>query len=357
MRKDQRSKGHINLAMMAVALQDHAVRDLQLHRLPLQDSVRRRHTSTQRDRTPQWRGEAAHQSGERTQRCRQAHSLEEEYVLGPGPPSLTLAQKLGLVDAPPTPLTTDEWHQVKSRSLLQGESSQPCAICREEFRLQPQVLLSCSHVFHRACLRALERFSSRKCCPMCRRKQYETRVIHDAARLYREKCAVRIQACWRGYVARKWYRHARKTVPPKDKLLRRKFFEEKLQEISDGFMRCCDNSVEEFLSALDLSVESSRLAFREFDRQHLSQMKEEDWAKIEQKASQREASDCPICLTQLHPGSVETSGRPSGGFQQALLLSCSHVFHVCCLQAFEEFCWEGRPVCPVCRSPYLKRAL
>lgn len=54
-----------------------------------------------------------------------------------------------------------------------------------------QVLLSCSHVFHRACLQAFERFSGRKRCPMCRREQYETRVIHDAAHLYRHQCATR----------------------------------------------------------------------------------------------------------------------------------------------------------------------
>lgn len=54
-----------------------------------------------------------------------------------------------------------------------------------------QVLLSCSHVFHRACLQSFETFSGRKCCPLCRKRQYETRLIHDAARLYRHQCAAR----------------------------------------------------------------------------------------------------------------------------------------------------------------------
>lgn len=54
-----------------------------------------------------------------------------------------------------------------------------------------QVLLSCSHVFHKTCLQAFERFSRRKLCPMCRKEQYETRVIHDAAQLFRHKCATR----------------------------------------------------------------------------------------------------------------------------------------------------------------------
>lgn len=38
----------------------------------------------------------------------------------------------------------------------------------------------------------------------------------------------RIQAYWRGYIVRKWYRNLRKAVPPIDARLRRKFFEEKV---------------------------------------------------------------------------------------------------------------------------------
>lgn len=122
------------------------------------------------------------------------------------------------------------------------------------------MLLSCSHVFHKTCLQAFERFSRRKCCPMCRKERYETRVIHDGAQLFKHKCATRylithgsfshwplcspssflrsktsfcvrvsrIQAHWRGYVARKRFKTLRKFHSPKDKHLRRKFFEEKV---------------------------------------------------------------------------------------------------------------------------------
>lgn len=51
-----------------------------------------------------------------------------------------IAQKLGLVASPRERLTEDEWTRVKERSVQQEESAQPCAICREEFQLQPQVL-------------------------------------------------------------------------------------------------------------------------------------------------------------------------------------------------------------------------
>ena len=41
-----------------------------------------------------------------------------------------------------------------------------------------------------------------------------------------------------------------------------------------------------------------------------------------------------------------------------ILLSCSHIFHQCCLEAFEELAVEtSRHVCPVCRSHYQKKDL
>lgn len=52
---------------------------------------------------------------------------------------LPLAQKLGLIGPPPPQLSSDEWEEVKQRSLLQGDSVQPCPICKEEFELRPQV--------------------------------------------------------------------------------------------------------------------------------------------------------------------------------------------------------------------------
>ena len=41
-----------------------------------------------------------------------------------------------------------------------------------------------------------------------------------------------------------------------------------------------------------------------------------------------------------------------------VILSCSHIFHQTCLEAFEEFASEGRRfICPVCRSHYQKRVV
>ncbi|XP_029333747.1 RING finger protein 32 isoform X3 [Mus caroli] len=232
LRNKDRSSNKGNLAVTAVALQDHLLHDLQLGHLSVADPCKikarkkeRKSKSLKRDAT------AIIDTGLRkTTEGPNMEDTEKEYVLDPTPPPLTLAQKLGLLPPPPLPLSSDEWERVKQRSLLQGDSIQPCPICKEEFELHPQVLLSCSHVFHRACLQAFEKFTNKKTCPLCRKNQYQTRVIHDGARLFRVKCATRIQAYWRGYIVRKWYRNLRKIIPPSDAKLRRKFFEEKAQD-------------------------------------------------------------------------------------------------------------------------------
>ncbi|KAG3277150.1 ring finger protein 32, transcript variant X4 [Ictidomys tridecemlineatus] len=191
------------------------------------------------------------------------------------------AQKLGLIAPPPVPLSSEEWESVKQRSVLHGDSMQPCPICKEEFELHPQVLLSCSHVFHRACLQAFERFTNKKTCPLCRKNQYQTRVIHDGARLFKAKCATRIQACWRGHVVRKWYRSLRQAVPPTDAKLRKKFFEEKFIEISHRILCSYDTNIEELFSEIDHCLAVNRSILQQLDEKCGQELTEEDWEKIQ----------------------------------------------------------------------------
>ncbi|KAH0627594.1 hypothetical protein JD844_003511 [Phrynosoma platyrhinos] len=273
---------------------------------------------------------------------------------------LSIAQKFGLVEPPAMPLTVEEWEQVKQRSIKQGDSIQPCAICREEFALQPQVLLSCSHVFHRACLKAFERFAGKKTCPMCRRIQYQTRVIHDGAHLFKIKCATRIQAFWRGYIVRKWYKNLRKTVPPKDAKLRKKFFEEKFTEICQRLLNSFDTHVDELFSEIDSTVAASQDAFQQLDKTLGTLISEDEWERIQMQAFRQDIVDCPICIMPLsHPLLQDELSQDScqSYFRQIVLLSCSHIFHCTCLQAFEQFSLGGRPACPLCRSCYQKKIL
>ncbi|XP_013041227.1 RING finger protein 32 [Anser cygnoides] len=350
------------MAVSAVALQDHIIHSHQLQDLSLADPFKSRSRNIRNIYKPvnKEMTKAVVDTGLRKKSTRHKNKdAEREYVLDPNPPHLTLAQKLGLVEPPSLPLTAEEWAKIKQRSVQHGDSIQPCAICREEFALQPQVLLSCSHVFHKACLKAFEKFTGKKSCPMCRKKQYQTRVIHDGARLYKIKCAIRIQASWRGYIVRKWYKNLRKTVPPKDIQLRKQFFEEKVQQISNRLLSSYDINLDDFFSEIDSTIAASRDVFQQVEGKEIL-VSENDWEKIQMQALRQEIVDCPICIMPLsstsHPASV-LSGNSNQFSRQAVLLSCSHLFHHTCLQAFEEFSLGVRHICPLCRSYYQKKVL
>ena len=64
---------------------------------------------------------------------------EVEHVLDKAPPPLSLAQRMGLVEAPPTLLSSAEWAKVKSMSVHRHDSASPCPICHEPFGLTKQV--------------------------------------------------------------------------------------------------------------------------------------------------------------------------------------------------------------------------
>ncbi|NXC46517.1 RNF32 protein, partial [Penelope pileata] len=351
------------IAVSAVALQDHILHSHQLQGLSLADPFKSRSRNIRNLCRPVNKEmvTAAVDTGLRKKSThhKNKEDAEKEYVLDPNPPRLTLAQKLGLVEPPSLPLTAEEWAKIKQRSIQHGDSIQPCAICREEFALRPQVLLSCSHVFHKACLKAFERFTGKKSCPMCRKKQYQTRVIHDGARLYKIKCAIRIQASWRGYIVRKWYKNLRKTVPPKDSKLRKQFFEEKVQQISNRLLSSYDVNLDGFFSEIDSSLAASRGVVQQLEGKEML-LSENDWEEIQMQAFRQEIADCPICIMPLsppaHPACVFPGASPHSS-RQTVLLSCSHVFHQTCLQAFEEFSLAVQHICPLCRSHYQKRVL
>jgi hypothetical protein len=84
----------------------------------------------------------------------------------PGAP-LTLAQHLGLIPRPPALLTQQEWADVHLKARARQHSTSECPICQEGYSANaPQVLLSCSHVFHASCLASFERYARVRCCPL-----------------------------------------------------------------------------------------------------------------------------------------------------------------------------------------------
>ena len=82
----------------------------------------------------------------------------------------TLAQKMGLVKAPPKPIGMDEWDEIERRLVRNGAFFRHCAICLNGYgRLGVKVALtSCGHVFHQSCLKATQAMSNPPNCPMCR---------------------------------------------------------------------------------------------------------------------------------------------------------------------------------------------
>lgn len=75
------------------------------------------------------------------------------------------------------------------------------------------------------------------------------------------------------------------------------------------------------------------------------------------QAVERCEKDCPICIMPLgniSEGNAEIDS-PRRGKRVTVLLSCTHVFHLCCLEAFEELSLGVQKICPVCRGGYQKR--
>ncbi|XP_071942226.1 RING finger protein 32-like [Antedon mediterranea] len=345
-----------NTALAAVAFQDHIASGLSLV-----DPLRKKqiHFATPKKKLNAVKSTI--NTGKRKNvKVKKEEAKDEEYVIDYEPTMLTLAQRMGLVAAPEQPLTENEWKEAKEKSNCREDSTQPCVICKEDFGFQEQVLLSCTHVFHRTCLQAFERFTGKKSCPMCRKVHYQTRVIHEGSKVHRIRCVVRIQAHWRGYIVRSWYKNLRKTVPPNDPKLRKKFYEEKLELITDRLVGSYDTSVDDFLSEIDRSMEASRRIFEHLDASGLRSITDEEWQVIQVKALKRADTDCPICIMPLEGSPDDSSPRPSPdrlAKRQTVLLSCTHVFHNVCLSAFEELSFIERNVCPVCRSGYHKHVL
>ncbi|XP_048462016.1 RING finger protein 32 [Rhincodon typus] len=129
--------------LVAVALQDHIIRNLRLQNLSLSDGFKTKPRAKVGCYRPIDRStvKPVVDTGIRRkeEKKKRKEDEEKEYVLDPKPSGLTLAQKLGLVDVPKAPLTDNEWQLVKKRSIQQGDSAQPCAICREEFGMQEQL--------------------------------------------------------------------------------------------------------------------------------------------------------------------------------------------------------------------------
>ncbi|KAG6598174.1 RING finger protein 32-like [Phytophthora cinnamomi] len=270
-------------------------------------------------------------------------------------PRLTLAQKRGLVTRPPPKLTRDEWEHCEQQAEARGDTQHPCSICREPFGVREQVILSCSHMFHLACITSFERFlrTNQRVCPLCRKQDYQKRATTMASAFHREYSAKRIQAVFRGFSARRqvaslWQKFY--SSGKGDPVRRRRFFASRVGKTADRLVTAMskrDDSIDALLAEFDKSLSMSRRVFQDHvpetdtDPGTGSSFDGDDWLAIFSKAKARDESECAICINSFSSSMTGVS-----------LLSCSHAFHSQCLSAFEDFNIYEVSLCPVCRASY-----
>lgn len=252
--------------------------------------------------------------------------------LGPGPSILprnraTLAQRMGLVPAPPAPPTEDDWRAVVHRAVLREQQQQQtphrdglwgssvCGICLNSYattRDQGQIILSCSHVFHELCFAQFERcirsqqradgaglaeITAPLACPQCRTQHYHKRTFFEGRALAQRAAVVRVQAVVRGFLARRAYTKQRLQCSPG---FRRRYITERLARLSAAWETFCatqDRRRDAVLAALTTQAEAATAAY----------LTEEEWASIRAKTMLRYAGRggeascacCPICLESI----------------------------------------------------------
>lgn len=153
-------------------------------------------------------------------------------------PTMTLAQKKGLIEAPQKLLVVqlDEWNTIESKLVDRNEAY--CPICMVGFKDGSEVLLSCSHIFHRACLTSFEKFMEKKerCCPICRTANYQKKMTNMGSKAFEVVCANKIQCLYRGYRVRKIFRSSLRAYYQQGRgegARRKKFYQRELRDYTD----------------------------------------------------------------------------------------------------------------------------
>lgn len=161
------------------------------------------------------------------------------FVNGVQPQPTSLAQRRGLVAiAPQTDAMSEkDWESVESKLDKRREAF--CPICMEGFNKGHEVLLSCSHMFHRACLQAFEKFVkvSERVCPICRTSSYQKKITRKGSAAYSVICATKIQALFRGYVVRRPFYYEKRAYYAEGKgceAARNKFYSKEMTNITNA---------------------------------------------------------------------------------------------------------------------------
>ena len=264
----------------------------------------------------------------------------------------TLAEKLNLIPSRPAPLDEKLWEKVKSEAAKKENVYESCAICLQDFRMEPQLLLNCEHSFHKCCFLSFEKHANTRKCPLCRSENYEYIEINTGAEQYINTSAARIQKWVRGAIARNRFwaridsdkiklssarivnRRLAYRMACLNQRLKKSSREQYNTQLSDM------KNTEQILGNTRELIASYYTAMKQKNQTNAIEVVTNNWPSTREKFSQRKSNDCSICLTSMN-----------GKFS---LLSCSHGFHVQCLEFFERNCTKSI-VCPLCRLPYIKK--
>ncbi|KAG1706498.1 hypothetical protein DVH05_001646 [Phytophthora capsici] len=125
-------------------------------------------------------------------------------------------------------------------------------------------------MFHLVCITSFERFlrTNQRVCPLCRKQNYQKRCTAVASAFHREYSAKRIQATFRGFVARQqagslWQKFY--SSGKGDPIRRRQFFANRVGKTTDRLvtaMRKRDDSIDALLAEFDKSLAMSRRLFQ-----------------------------------------------------------------------------------------------
>lgn len=78
---------------------------------------------------------------------------------------------------------------------------------------------------------------------------------------------------------RKWYRNYRRQVAPQNPLLRQKFFEEKLSDITNRIVNSFNFDTDTLLNDIDANIQKSRETFKNFEEK-FKIISDERWTEL-----------------------------------------------------------------------------
>jgi hypothetical protein len=311
------------------------------------------------------------------------------------------------------PVVRSEWEVIEAKLVTRHDAT--CPICMEGFNQGYEVLLSCSHIFHRSCLESFERFMGRdtRSCPICRKANYQKKITKCGTAAWEVQCITRIQAVLRGFLLRqRFYDVYYRGAPSEEgeggrgtglgaQLLRRRYLSQELTVLANARKK----EVDKVVSGIDATLTENQELDQLFDQMLRTRQTYHEVAgvseaererELEQEALETDQRDLAMELATFDSGDgSDDGGRPRGseeeeeegqkvsmtaeqwqevvqmarkrglgqcsiclcdnkGLRGLSLLSCSHVFHSTCLLSFERFS-RTRKVGQSLSSLYYKR--